>query len=155
MQIVPLPAKRKIPPVPQGLLPSVRRSWRVFWESSIPQVLNEVDQRGIRRLFRLYDQHERALEILEKAMLVKGSVGQIRVNPVADLVLKLESAILRLENEFGLTPMARARLGIALGEAHRSLTDLNRAIPTGEVDQHAVSPDDPRLAALDLPDTNG
>ncbi len=42
---------------------------------------------------------------------MKGSKGQIRVHPLADLIFKLETAIRHLEAEIGATPMARARLG--------------------------------------------
>jgi phage terminase small subunit len=42
--------------------------------------------------------------------------------------MKLESAILRLENELGLTPSARLRLGIVFADAHASLDGLNERL---------------------------
>lgn len=153
--VVQLPSPRpRIPTAPKGLLTSTRRSWRAFWTSNLANVVTEVHLPGLRRLFQLYDQRDRAWHALEAAMFVKGSVGQVRLNPAGDFVLRLEQKILRLENEFGLTPAAAARLGIDIGNAHRSLAELKRAAaPQQGVDprEHAISPDDPRLSAVELP----
>jgi len=119
-------AVTKVPRPPQGLSPRLRRAWRTFWESPVAQVVTDVDMQVVRRLFRLYHQHERAMEALEAAMFVKGSVTTVRVNPALDVVVKLEGLVLRLENELGVTPMARARLGIAVGEAVMTAAELNR-----------------------------
>ena len=59
------------------------------------------------------------LACVGKALVVKGSTGQIRANPLADLALKLEGSIGRLEGELGLTPAARQRMGIRLVQAVR------------------------------------
>jgi phage terminase small subunit len=69
---------------------------------------------AVRRLFGLYDQFERAQRVARKTLLVPGSKGQARLNPLADYALKLDTAILRLENELGLTPISRARLGLTI-----------------------------------------
>ena len=61
------------------------------------------------------------MEIVRQTLVVRGSKDQLRLNPVADLVTKLETIILRLETELGLTPMSRARLGIATGQAQLTL----------------------------------
>ena len=83
---------------------------------------------------------------LEKSIVVRGSTGQIRTNPLAEYAFKLAGQILRLEEELGLTPLSRQRLGIAVAERYRSLDELNRAL-----DQEAGSIDggpDPRLASV-------
>ena len=45
-----------------------------------------------------------------------------------------------------MTPKARMALGIAFGEAARSLSDLNRMLEYDDGDE--ADEDDPRLAAL-------
>ena len=62
-----------------------------------------------------------------KARLVEGSQGQPRINPLFTTIATMDAEIRQLEDRFGLSPRARLALGIQLGEAHRSLADLNAA----------------------------
>jgi P27 family predicted phage terminase small subunit len=102
------------PPARAEWLPATRAAWRAFWASDMAAVAAAVDLPAIGRLFAMYDQHARAMEVVGKALVVRGSTGQIRANPLADLALKLEGSIGRLEGELGLTPAARQRMGIRL-----------------------------------------
>jgi P27 family predicted phage terminase small subunit len=100
------------PAPPAELLPDTVRRWDVYWRSPAADVVDrERDLAAVERLFVLYDQHARAMEIVSKALMVKGSMGQVRVNPLAEHALRLEDKIIRLENELGLTPAARRRMG--------------------------------------------
>lgn len=101
-----------------------KERWAEFWVSPISSVVQEPEIAIVERLFQYRDQHARASEIVRTSPIVKGSVGQVRMNPLADYVSKLENAMLKLETELGLTPMARQRLGYAYGEAAKSLTDM-------------------------------
>ena len=117
-------ARLPVPAAPEGLSEAVLGAWRAYWGSEVSGVAAEVDLPAIGRLFGLYAQHERAAAVVEQALVVKGSTGQVRVNPLAGHMLQLESAILRLENELGLTPAARARLGISIEEKHAAATSF-------------------------------
>src|SRR5438128_2316384 len=75
--------------------------WNGYWTGPAARLAERVDLAAITRLFGLYDQHAKSVAILAQGLVVRGSVGQIRVNPLADHALRLESAILRLENELG------------------------------------------------------
>ena len=116
----------KVPRPPQGLSPKLRRAWRRYWESPVAQVVTDIDMEVVSRLFEHYRQYDRAVAALGTAMFVTVSPNQVKANPALDAVLKLDTAILRLENELGKTPMARARLGIAVGEAVMTAAELNR-----------------------------
>jgi len=63
---------------------------------------------------------------------------------MVELVIKLEDKVLKLENELGLTPLARQRLGIAFGEASMSILDLQKFLDNDWDDY-----DDPRLIMLE------
>ena len=78
-----------------------------------------------------------------KGLLSKGSTGQPKVNPLIELVLKLEDKMLKLENELGLTPLARQRLGIAFGEAAMNLTNLTEILENDWDDY-----EDPRIIEI-------
>lgn len=128
---------REIPPAPRGLSLPVRKAWKVYWQSEVAQVARDPALPAIRRLFQLYDQYERATAILRDKMIVPGSMGQPRVNPVANYLVKLEPLILRLESELGITPMSMMRLGIAFGEVQMTAAELNR-IAEKEPDDEAL-----------------
>lgn len=117
---------QKPPRAPTGLSKQVQSWWRTFWESDVAGVVHPENMPALRRLFNMYDERERAQAIVKKALVVKGSVGQVRVNPLASHVGDLDGRILKLENELGLTPLARARLGIAVGEAAMTAEEINR-----------------------------
>lgn len=108
----PLPDSMAVPEPREEWRDDTKASWREYWASDLAAMALSVDAPSITRLFAMYDQHARAMEVVAKALVVKGSTGQIRANPLADLALKLESAIGRLEGELGLTPAARQRMGI-------------------------------------------
>jgi hypothetical protein len=58
--------------------------------------------------------------------VVEGSQGQPVASPLFKVAMALDSEVRALEDRYGLTPAARLKLGIRLGEAARSLEDLAR-----------------------------
>lgn len=81
-----------------------------------------------------------------KDRLVPGSMGQLTLNPLLKYAESLQKEIRALEDRFGMSPKARMALGIAFGEAARSLSDLNRMLEYDDGDE--ADEEDPRLAAL-------
>lgn len=132
-----------IPAPPDGWLDTTLQDWRVFWESPTSRVVSAESRPALIRLFRMRDDWEREYASFKEARLVKGSVGQVRLNPLAGHLLALETAMGRLEDQFGLTPLSASRLGIAFFEAQKSLEELNRAIEHPAADEDE---DDPRTA---------
>jgi hypothetical protein len=139
--------ERTVPRAPDGLLGPTRKAWRAFWESPKAELVSPEVRPALERLFQLRDDLEREHAIFREARLVKGSMGQIRMNPLAGHLLALEGAISRLEAEFGLTPLAASRLGLLYGEATRSLEDMNRRFRAEQDERQDEEGDDP-LAAL-------
>jgi P27 family predicted phage terminase small subunit len=136
---VALPA-RPVPPMPVGLLAPVRAACAAFWASEQASLVMPADHPALARLFALLDERERSARAARRQRLVEGSQGQVVLNPLLKYVSSLDAEIRQLEDRFGLTPLARLRLGVTFGEAHRSLADLNRAL-LEEVDD---DDDDPR-----------
>jgi len=99
------------PKPPTGLLPASRARWRAFWDSPSAALVNlESDLARLERWIRSADEYERAAKIVRDARLVKGSMGQPTLNPLAGYLVHLEGIITRAETEFGMTPAARIRL---------------------------------------------
>ena len=113
------------------LLPT-RRTWKDYWDSDLSSTAHKVDLPAFYRLFQFYDEVERANKLIQKmgnsGLLSVGSTGQPKINPLIDLTIKLESSILKLEQELGLTPLSRQRLGIAFGEAQIGFKQLEELL---------------------------
>lgn len=118
------PSAVVVPLPPDGLSEAQVESWTQFWHSELSQLVKDTDLSSVRRLWNYYQQHEDLTGIFAKGRMVAGSTGQPRLNPALDGLMKLETAILRLENELGLTPSARLRLGITFADATNSLEAL-------------------------------
>lgn len=138
----------KMPELGAGMLASTAQAWQDFWSSGIPgQTVLATDLPALRRLFTLYDERERAYRGYAKERLVLGSQGQQVINPLAKVMATADAEIRALEDRFGLSPMARMRLGIAMGEAKKSLEAMNRELEDDDEADGLES--DPRLLPRD------
>ena len=134
-----LPGPKLEPPAPpRGLLRSSRDCWFEFWASDVSQTVDRNSDMGnLERWIVAVDEYERAMRVFKTARLVKGSAGQITLNPLAGYMVALDAQIAKSEHAFGMTPLSRLRLGIALGEAHKSLAEFNASLAdaNGEDDE--------------------
>jgi hypothetical protein len=100
------------PPAPAGLLAVNRRRWEAYFAADVARALVETDLPAVDRLFHYYDLWERARRSGDTAEMVK-----------------VERPIVALEASLGLTPSARARLGIQVGQAKKlSLESLRESL---------------------------
>lgn len=142
--LVLVPQGEPAPECPQGMLVATRRRWDDFWASPVAAAVDRhSDIPRLERWIAQVDEYERCMRVFRKSRLVRGSTGQPVLNPLAQYLSTLENQISRTETEFGMTPMARLRLGIAVGEAHRSLAELNAEVNADDDDAY----DDPRIVA--------
>lgn len=96
----------------------VVESWNDLWTSPMaaPKVLQASDAFALRRLFTFRHRLLEALDAVDAEPIVLGSMGQPTLSPWAQEVHRLEAALSKLEDKFGLTPMARMRLGVSFEE---------------------------------------
>jgi P27 family predicted phage terminase small subunit len=138
-----------VPPIPHPrggqLLAETAAAWATFWGSELAGLVTEADLPALVRLFRSYDLRERFARIVTRSPMVAGSKGQPRVNPAAGELASLDGRISALEDRFGLTPLARFRLGLTFGAAARSIEKLNEGF-----DDDDDTEDDPRLRVIDV-----
>lgn len=123
-----------VPEPPEGLSPERLADWDRYFHSPLAGLVKDTDLSVVRRLWNYYQQHDELTAIFAKSRLVAGSTGQPRMNPAHDALMKMEAAILRLENELGLTPTARLRLGITFADATSSLESLNERLQDDTAD---------------------
>lgn len=138
------------PDPPKGLLKATRELWDEFWTSDVARAVQPADLDGLVRLIQYRDEWQRLMDAYRADRFVAGSTKQVKVNPALDSALKLEAAMKSIAADLGLSPMARMRLGIAVGQATKTIEEL-RAV----ADQGSDETPDPRLAALEQPAQDG
>jgi len=68
---------------------------------------------------------------VDKAPLVKGSHGQLMLNPLNRRIRELSEEIAKVSDRFGMNPMARWRLQFTVSEAGKSTEDLLKMLNEG------------------------
>jgi P27 family predicted phage terminase small subunit len=127
------PDKPDVPSAPRGLRTVAKAAWVSFWSSSISQVVDrDADMPALVNWAKNVSERERFRAILKTSPLVKGSTGQLVRNPLSGEIARLTAEINRAEEHFGMTPLSRMRLGIAVGEAHDILSDLTASLGSDE-----------------------
>ena len=118
--------KREIPKLKGRYLKITKNWWEDFWNSDLASAVDtKSDQSAVYRLATLIDERERVYKQAKKERLVVGSQGQVVLNPLYSAMLKLDAEIRQLEDRIGMNPKARVSLGISIGQAKKSLSDLN------------------------------
>jgi P27 family predicted phage terminase small subunit len=124
--------KAEIPKPPARLSKGSRELWDAFWKSDVAGAATATDHFALKRWIQSVDERNRLLVVVQKATTVRGSTGQPVLNPLAKRLDQLEGQIERFERQFGMTPKARADLGIAI--AAMTAEQLNR-LARNEPDQ--------------------
>lgn len=118
--------KSDTPDADPGWMQQTCDAWSTYWASNVAASLDGDEASVLRRLFDMRDRQARAWIRYDESPYVDGSKGQPVANPALADALSLERAILALEDRLGLSPKARANLGIAFGQAALTAADLNR-----------------------------
>jgi hypothetical protein len=145
-------APAKVPPPPHPsegprLYAETVAMWAEFWASDVAGAVTKADRPALVRLFRAYDDRERAARIVRKTPLSTGSQGQTIVHPLSKELARLDVLITGLED-----PRARLGLGLAATGLAKSVEELNREYSAAEelevIDGDLVDEDeDPRRVA--------
>jgi P27 family predicted phage terminase small subunit len=121
------------PRCPPGVLPGTANRWRSLWRSRVAQAWDRSsDLPALTRYILLMDRWLRYDELVRQAPLVRGSKDQLRANPLALRMDALEGQMHALEEQLGLTPAARMRLGISLVEARNALDTYLQQSPADD-----------------------
>ena len=121
---------RSVPELPLAD-PRVEASnlWASFWSSDLSQVVEmDTDVNLVGRWIRYVDQWYRAMDEFEARPMTAGSQGQTRANPIFKVIEALERFIKDAESNLGLNPLARSKLGIAIGQGELTAQEVNARI---------------------------
>jgi P27 family predicted phage terminase small subunit len=112
--VVELAAAAHIPKPPRQLCEPGREAWDRLWTAAQAWLSPKTDLNIMTRLCESIDLRAAiAEELAATGFMVKGSMGQVRVNPLLDKLLALDAQITKFEGLCGFTPADRARLGVA------------------------------------------
>ena len=127
-----LPAVRsEMPPYPKSILKVTKQRWAIYWQHEVSAVACQVDLPMVERLFRRYDECERAYRAIRKkdiGRLAVGSQGQQILHPLLKYIDQCEQEARQLEDRLGLSPNARLRMGATLAGAKRTLEQVNTSL---------------------------
>ena len=144
-------AARPLPRAPEGIGEYARRAWKRYWGSPVSQIV-DMDAHGetLRYWARCLDARQKLWGLWRDRPLVKGSHNQVMVNPVWRQIRDLSDEIHRIEEAFGMTPLAQMRLGITFlhqRSLRQRMLDQLDARPHSEVidlDALEAEKEDPR-----------
>jgi hypothetical protein len=123
LQPMALPGERPVPDCPERATGEAREAWERLWESPLSSAIADTDLPALYRWLWWYDQwivSTKRLAILPAHS--EGAKRQLRH-------LKLcEASLQRLEEAFGMTPLARMRLGITFSEVRSSQARLRASL---------------------------
>lgn len=118
-----------IPPAPVGILKASRERWEAYWRSAVSSAVDlNADFGLVERWIRSVDEWHRAYRDFRKTRITEGSTGQLVLSPLAKLISQLESEINRCEQQLGLTPMARLKLGLTANQERLTAAALNKSL---------------------------
>ena len=118
--------KREKPKLTGRYLKNTKEWWNNFWDSDLATAIDiKSDLPVLERLASLMDERERIFKQAKKDRLVVGSQGQVVLNPLYSALLKIDAEIRNLEDRIGLNPKSRVSLGIQIGQAKKTLAELN------------------------------
>lgn len=138
-----------IPDPPLKMLAGTKADWAEFWAGELATLVKPADMPALRRLFILHDERRRYMNAAQKDGRIQlGSTGQLVIHPLLKHISTIDSQITVLEDRFGLTPMARLKLGVNFGQAAKTLADLNASVEAEPSEGHETDYD-PRLEILD------
>lgn len=127
------PSARPIPITPAGLRKVAKDAWVEFWQSPMSSLVqDDSDMDALRDWAWLMSERDRLQPMVKKEPLVLGSTGQLVVNPISKLVADYTRRITQYRDQFGMTPLSRMRLGIAVGEAADTLASLSMSAGSDE-----------------------
>jgi P27 family predicted phage terminase small subunit len=111
--------------------------WEAYWVSDVAKIATDLDVGAVEVYFMTLDEWRRCVKAARKQRFVEGSMGQPRINPLAERADKLAALLPKLAAEIGLSPKARTALAINVGQAAKTIEDLNREVEEAVSDDYA------------------
>ena len=107
-------------------LPEIQEQWQDFWTTDLSNAIDKAQLPVLKRLFRLRNEQQIFIELAAREdYFSNGSKEQLKIHPARDEIRKLEPLIVALEDRLGLSPKAKANLGLATASTMLTVEHLN------------------------------
>ena len=117
-------------------LAEVREAWDVAWADPIVRAWTAGDRPILLRWIDALDRAARALHRADRKPVVLGSTGQVVEHPSYATAARAIATAEKCEAQLGFGALNRERLGFTIGQARKSLAEMNAAFmgEGGDVD---------------------
>lgn len=123
--LVPVTAANLAPRLPDDLGDHAAAVWTAFWASKVSGAVDlDADGEALRHWILCVDEREKLRVATSRAPVVKGSHEQLMLNPLFRRIRELNREVARAEEHFGMTPLARLRLGVTYLQEQAAKEDL-------------------------------
>lgn len=122
------------PPVPlamdgSALRPEVAELWASYWSSAAAGAVDRAsDSERLRWWAQCVNERIIVAEVVAAARLTRVAGGGVGLNPLIRYLSRLTAWIGEVEQHYGMTPLARFRLGLEAAEFAETVDDLNRRL---------------------------
>jgi P27 family predicted phage terminase small subunit len=114
-------------------------TWEAFWSDPVSNATTAADHGILLRWVRDQSLYYHASDQFAENPIAVGSTGQDVLSQWHKVMTDAAARIRDAEDRLGMNPKARAALGIALGEARKTLDDLSNAANASASSSSAVS----------------
>jgi P27 family predicted phage terminase small subunit len=120
-----------------------------FWRDTVLELINvgivdRVDRPVLRQIAIQYARIAQAQRVLaEQGHYVRGSVGQLREHPALKIERDATSLFMKMAEHYGLTPVARTRLGLAELQRRSLKQELEGGLKAPKFKPVPLTDDDP------------
>lgn len=109
-------------------LKATTQVWERYWNTDVSQAVDpDADWHRLVRWITAVDDWYRATRAVRQldSLLAEGSTGQLTLHPLVKRANDLERRLEEAEDHLGMTPKARADLGVAVGQAQLTAQQLS------------------------------
>jgi hypothetical protein len=126
------PVNPVVPKPPAGLLRPTAEAWDSFWHDPVSNLVTPASRSLVDRWVIVLDELNRARSGFRRKRFMQGSQGQPVLNPLGAEAHRLSAELTSIEDRLGMSPRSQMALGIAFGQAKKSLDELNRELAVSE-----------------------
>ncbi len=106
---------------------TARTAWDRFWDSVVAQQVIPSDYGAlVRWIEAVQERADLQAAISRIGVTVEGSKKNVRMNPLYNRLNRVEQIIADAEQEFGMTPLARNKLGYVVGQHALTASEVNK-----------------------------
>lgn len=123
--------------------PEAVEAWDNYWNDPVSSVVTEVDHSVLIRWITMVNRYFKLMKEADESPVISTTSNGNLAHPLYKVALAMENQIERLESKLGISPSARARLGIQILGQEQAKQNLQRG--QSEAPKAPAEEEDPRF----------